>query len=297
MILVFGSINVDLVVPVAELPRPGETVLGGNYALLAGGKGANQALAACRAGAAVVLAGAVGADSFAPVALDPLRAAGIDTSPVRVADRPTGVAAIMVSATGENLIAVASGANTRARAAAVPEAFFDPATLLVVQMEVPPEETAAAIRRVRARGGRALLNLAPALPLDRALLPQIDFIVANAGEAALLPAEPAELARALRRGLVVTAGAEGAAAYLADGSRLAVPALPVTPVDTTGAGDTFVGVLAAALDLGVPLETALRRAAAAAGLACLAHGAQTAMPDMAAIDGAVARLPPRRSLS
>jgi ribokinase len=291
MILVFGSINVDLVVPVGELPRPGETRLGGDYALLAGGKGANQALAARRAGAAVVLAGAVGADSFARVALDPLRAAGIDTSPVRVADRPTGCAAIMVSAAGENLIAVASGANMRARADTVPEALFGPATLLVVQMEVPPEETAAAIRRVRARRGRALLNLAPALPLDPALLPQLDLIVANAGEAATLPAGPAELARQLRQGLVVTTGAEGAVAYLADGSRLAVPALPIAPVDTTGAGDTFVGVLAAALDLGAPLAAALRRASAAAGLACLAYGAQSAMPERAAIDRAVERLP------
>jgi ribokinase len=291
MILVFGSINVDLVVPVEALPRPGETRLGGDYALLAGGKGANQALAARRAGAAVALAGAVGADSFAPLALGPLRAAGIDTSSVRIADRPTGCAAIMVSATGENLIAVASGANMRACADAVPEALFGPATLLVVQMEVPPAETAAAIGRVRAYGGRALLNLAPALPLDQALLPEIDFIVANAGEAASLPSGPGAFARKLRRGLVVTAGAGGAVAYLADGSRIAVPALPIAPVDTTGAGDTFVGVLAASLDLGMPLERALRRAAAAGGLACLAYGAQSAMPDMAAIDRAVGRLP------
>ncbi len=291
MILVFGSINVDLVVPVATLPRPGETVLGGDYVLLAGGKGANQALAARRAGAAVVLAAAVGADAFAPVALEPLRAAGVDTSPVRVTDRPTGCAAIMVAASGENLIAVASGANSRARADAVPEVHFGPSTVLVVQMEVPPEETAAAIGRVRARGGRAILNLAPALPLDPALLPQIDLLVANAGEAAALAAEPAELARKLRLGLVVTAGAKGAAAYLADGGRVFVPALPIAPVDTTGAGDTFVGVLAAALDLGMPLEIALRRAGAAAGLACLAVGAQSAMPDTAAIDRAVGQMP------
>src|ERR1700752_1820209 len=108
MIVSFGSINVDLIVPVPHLPRPGETVLGGDYALLAGGKGANQALAARRAGAAVALAGAVGDDSFARVALDPLRTAGIDTGAVRVVDRPTGCAAIMVSQTGENIIAVAS---------------------------------------------------------------------------------------------------------------------------------------------------------------------------------------------
>jgi ribokinase len=291
MILVFGSINVDLVVPVAALPQPGETVLGGDYALFAGGKGANQAMAACRAGAAVVLAGTVGADSFAALALDPLRAAGVDTRPVRVADRPTGCAAIMVAASGENLIAVASGANMRAHADAIPEILFGPATLFVGQMEVPPEETAIAIRRVRGCGGRAILNLAPALPLDPALLPQIDLLVANAGEAASLEAEPDMVARKLGQGLVVTAGAAGAVAYLADGERIAVPPLPIEPVDTTGAGDTFVGVLAAALDHGMPLATALRRAGAAAALACLAVGAQSAMPDRAAIDRAVARLP------
>jgi ribokinase len=173
----------------------------------------------------------------------------------------------------------------------VPAERLGPATLLVVQMEVRPDETATLIRRVRAAGGRVLLNLAPALPLDPGLLPDIDLLVANAGEAASLAAEPAALAQRLRQGLVVTLGAKGAAAWLADGSRLTLPALPVAAVDTTGAGDTFVGALAAALDQGAPLATALRRAAAAAGLACLGRGAQTAMPDRIAIDRAVSLLP------
>ena len=296
MILVFGSINVDLVVPVGRLPLPGETVLGGDYALLPGGKGANQALAARRAGADVALAGAVGADRFAAIALNPLRAAGVDTSLVRVADRPTGLAAIMVADGGENLIAVASGANALVRAADVPGDRLRPATLLVAQMEVPPAETAAMIGRARARGGRVLLNLAPALPVDPAVLPDIDLLVANAGEAAALAAPPAALARRLRQGLVVTRGAAGAISFLAAADRLEVPALPIAAVDTTGAGDAFVGVLAAALDQGVRLEIALRRAAAAAGLACLERGAQAAMPDRPAIDRALARLPPGRNL-
>ena len=291
MIVVFGSINVDLVVPVPVLPGPGETVLGGDYALLPGGKGANQALAARRAGAEVVLAGAVGIDSFAAVALGPLRQAGIDTRLVRSVAAPTGCAAIMVSAAGENMIAVASGANASVRADQLPDALLGPGTLLVAQMEVPCEETAAAIRRVRARGGRSLVNFAPALPGGLDLLPEVDFVVANQGEAALLGADPASLAARLRRGLIITRGASGATAYLTDGAVLAVPALPIVPLDTTGAGDTFVGVLAAALDGDAPLETALRRASAAAGLACLARGAQTAMPDAAAIDAATARLP------
>ena len=142
MILVFGSINVDVIVPVPHLPQPGETVLGGDYAVLPGGKGANQAMAACRAGADVVMAGAVGRDGFAATALDPLSRAGIDTRLVRAVDRPTGCAAIMVGESGENIIAVASGANAAVRCGQVPGAMLGPQTLLVAQMEVPPGETA-----------------------------------------------------------------------------------------------------------------------------------------------------------
>ena len=197
----------------------------------------------------------------------------------------------MVSAAGENAIAVASGANASVRSDQVPDELLGPGTLLVLQMEVPASETMAVIRRVRDRGGRSLLNFAPALPISLDLLHDVDFVVANEGEAAALGADPASIAARLRRGLVVTRGAAGAMAYPADGAAFAVPALPIVPVDTTGAGDTFVGVLAAALDGNAPLETALRRASAAAGLACLARGAQTAMPDAAAIDAATARLP------
>ena len=290
MIVVFGSINVDLIVPVPRLPRAGETVLGGDYAVLPGGKGANQALAARRAGAKVVLAGAVGADSFAGIALDLLRGDGVDTRLVRVVEQPTGCAAIMVSSEGENTIAVAQGANASARSDQVPDELLSAGTTLVVQMEVPPSETAMLIRRLRTRGGYSLLNLAPALPIDIALLEEIDLVVANEGEAATTGSDPEQLARRLRQGLVVTRGAAGALALLRDGIRIEVPALAIKPVDTTGAGDTFVGVLAAALDLGSPLEAALHWASAAAGLACLARGAQTAMPDEAAISAAVGRL-------
>jgi ribokinase len=291
MILIFGSINVDVIVPVPHLPASGETVLGGDYALLPGGKGANQALAARRAGADVMIAGAVGRDGFAAVALEPLLSAGVDTRLVRRLDRPTGCAAIMVSSDAENMIAVASGANTAVRCGQVPDSALGPGTVLVAQMEVPPPETAALIRRVRANGGYTVLNLAPALPVERGLLREIDLLVANHGEAAALGAEPAQVAAMLRHGLVVTQGAAGAVAYLADGGALSVPALPIDAIDTTGAGDTFVGVLAASLALGAPLATALRRASAAAGLACLARGAQSAMPERAAIDRAVALLP------
>jgi ribokinase len=290
MIVIFGSINVDLTVPVPRLPQPGETVLGGEYALLPGGKGANQALAARRAGAEVVLAGAVGADSFAGIALDLLRREGVDPSLVQVVEQPTGCAAIMVSNDGENTIAVAPGANAKARSDQVPDKLLGANTTLVAQMEVPPNETARLIRRLRARGGRCVLNLAPALPIDVGLFGEIDILVANEREAAATGLDPRRLANRLRQGLVVTRGAAGATAILRNGNTIEVPALKIEPVDTTGAGDTFVGVLAAALDLGSTLETALRRASAAAGLACMARGAQTAMPNAMAIAGAVDRL-------
>ena len=290
MIVVFGSVNVGLIVPVPRLPRPGETVLGNDYALLPGGKGANQALAARRAGAEVVLAGAVGGDSFAGIALDLLRRANVDTRLVRIVEQPTGCAAIMVSSEAENMIAVAPGANSSTRSDQVPDELLGAGTTLVTQMEVPPSETALLIRRQRARGGYSLLNLAPALPVDTALLEEIDLVVANEGEAAAMGSSPNRLAERLRHGLVVTRGAAGAVALLREGTRIEVPALAIEPTDTTGAGDTFVGVLAAALDLGATLETALRRASAAAGLACLARGAQTAMPDSLAITAAINRL-------
>jgi ribokinase len=291
MILTFGSINADLLVPVPRLPQPGETVLGSSYRILPGGKGANQALAARRAGAEVMLAGAVGRDFFAALALGTLRAEGVDTRLVHDLELPTGCAAIMVSAAGENMIAVAPGANAGVRCEWVPDELLGANTTVVGQLEVPLGETEVLIGRARRHGGRCLLNLAPALPIDLGLLSDIDLLVANESEAAIMSPDPMGIARRLRQALVVTRGAAGASAFLANGSRLDLPALPIVPVDTTGAGDTFVGVLAATLDLGADLKTALRRASAAAGLACLAHGGQTAMPGMTAIDSAVANLP------
>ncbi|HEV2100954.1 MAG TPA: ribokinase [Stellaceae bacterium] len=291
MIVVFGSINVDLIVPVPDLPKPGETVLGGDYVLLPGGKGANQALAARRGGADVALVGAVGADSFAAIALDPLCRAKVDTRLVASVSAPTGCAAIMVSRSGENVIAVAPGANTLVHSDQVPDELLGPGTFLIAQMELPVSETLTMIRRVRAKGGHVLLNFAPAIPNELHLLAEIDLIVANEGEAAALGGDPASIGRRLRQGLVITRGAAGAVAHLSNGGVLSVPALPIVPIDTTGAGDTFVGVLAASLDASTSAEIALRRASAAAGLACLARGAQSAMPDPAAIDAAMARLP------
>jgi ribokinase len=288
VIVVFGSINIDLVIAAPTLPAPGETVIGESYRLAPGGKGANQALAAARDGAHVLLVGAVGKDGFADGALALLRAGGVELSLFESADRPTGCAAVTVAAGGENMITVAAGANRLARADRVPAAALGPDTLMLAQMEVPPAEVARLIERAKQRGCRVMLNLAPAVPLSAETLRQIDVLVANETEAASLDRAPADLAVACRLVLVVTRGERGASAYLPDGSEIAVPALAVAAIDTTGAGDTFVGVLAAALDAHLPLAEALRRASIAAGLSCRSPGAQPSMPTRAAIDAALA---------
>jgi ribokinase len=290
MIVVFGSINVDLLVPVPHLPARGETVLGSDYRIAPGGKGANQALAARRAGADVTMIGAVGHDSFAAIGLDLLRRDGVDLGLVAAVDAPTACATITVDPAGDNQIAVASGANLLVRAAQVPERLLGPETVLVLQREVPIAENAALIARARSRGGRIVLSLAPAGPIAPARLEELDILIANEGEAATLGSDPVATAHRLRQALVVTRGADGATAFLSNGELIEVPALAITPVDTTGAGDTFAGVLAAGIDAGLALEQALRRASAAAALSCLALGAQEAMPGRAAIDAAVSRL-------
>ena len=290
MIVVFGSINIDLIVPVPHLPGPSETVLGGNYVLSPGGKGANQAVAAARAGGAVTMIGAVGKDMFADPALSVLRRCGVHVGMVTPVDQPTGCAIITVDANGENQIAVASCANSRARSGQVPDRLLDIKTVLVLQREVPDGENAAVIGRTVQRGGKIVMNLAPAGPIAPARFDEIDFLIANEGEAAS-QGDLSELSRQLRQGLVITRGAEGATALLRDGSTITVPALATESVDSTGAGDAFAGVFSAGLDRGLPLNETLRRASAAASLSCLAVGAQTAMPSRADIDAAVERLP------
>ncbi|HYZ60959.1 MAG TPA: PfkB family carbohydrate kinase, partial [Acetobacteraceae bacterium] len=186
MILVFGSINLDLIFAVDQLPAPGETVLGPGVALQPGGKGANQAVAAARDGAQVIMAGAVGRDALAPAAFALLREAGVDLHRVIEVDAATGCAAICTDRQGRNLIAVGSGANLLVRDAQVEDALLRPDTTLVLQMEVDPAQTASLIRRASAAGSRIVLNLAPAAPLDPAALRLVDILVVNEHEAAWL---------------------------------------------------------------------------------------------------------------
>lgn len=290
MILVFGSINLDLIFPVQHLPAPGETILGGGFVMLPGGKGANQALAAARDGGRVILVGAVGRDAFAEAALDLVRKAGIDLSYLSTLDWPTGCASVVVEAGGDNQIAVASGANAHASASHVPDDLLGPGCTVVLQMEAPLAPALALARRAKAAGGRVILNLAPARGDADELLETIDVLVANEGEAATL-GDPSTVAKRHGITVVVTRGEAGAIVHRAEGGSLAVPALPITAIDTTGAGDCFVGVLAVALDRGISMAAALRRATVAAGLACGTRGAQPSMPNALMIDQALTGFP------
>jgi ribokinase len=290
MIVVFGSLNVDFVTRVARLPDEGETVAGGDYRVLSGGKGANQALAARRAGAEVALVGAVGDDAFAPLAMVELEKAGVDLTRVRKVAAPTGAAFIAVDAAGRNQIVVASGANAHARAADT-EGLAAPSGILLVQRETPEAEVLAALRWARARGWRTIVNAAPSAGFPAGMLALADFLIANEHEVAELadatdPSPEAAargLARAGKTAIVLTLGAEGA--LLAQGERVVRAKAPaVRVVDTTGAGDAFCGAFAAALDSGRDAAAALAFACAAGSLACETPGAQTGSPTRAAIE-------------
>ena len=291
MIVVFGSINLDLIFALDHLPGAGETVLGPTTRLEPGGKGANQAVAAARDGATVLMAGCVGRDALAEQALATLRADGVDLSRVSRGDLATGCAAICTDAAGRNLIAVGSGANLLARADQIEDVLLAPGTTLVLQRENDPQETAALIRRARALGARIVLNLAPAGPLDADALAALDVLTVNETEAEWLAArhgttpDAAGLHGALGVGVVRTLGERGS--EWADGrSSGTVAAHPVEAVDTTAAGDCFTGVLAAALDRGLGMANAMARAGIAAGLCCARAGSQNSLPTAAETDGA-----------
>ena len=302
MIVVFGSINLDLIFALDHLPSAGETVLGPAARIEPGGKGANQAVAAARDGATVLMAGCVGQDALADGALVTLRDAGVDLSRVIRGDLATGCAAICTDTSGRNQIAVGSGANTLARADQVDDAILTASTTLLLQMETDPEETAALILRARARGCRILLNLAPARTLDPSALRAVDLLIVNETEAAWLAAQhgaaadAAGLHGALGVGVVRTLGARGAEWAAKDGGGH-VAAHPIKAVDTTAAGDCFAGVLAAALGRGMGMKDAMGRASVAAGLCGSGAGSQKSLPDSGETDRAWSSRPQNRAAS
>lgn len=301
-IAVLGSLNMDFVVSVEHLPASGETVLGRNFQMIPGGKGANQACAAGKLagpGLQVRMAGRVGYDIFADHLKASLSAAGVDVSYVHAARaEPTGVALIWVDRNGQNSIVVASGANHALPVSDV-EALrpvFRGARLALFQLETPLDTVAAALRIAREEGAATVLDPAPAQPLSPELLGGADILTPNESEACLLLGRAAArltlqdapaVALALRalgpRAVILKLGEQGC--YYSDAAQsLSIPAFPVTARDTTAAGDTFNGALAVALAENQSVEDALRFASAAAALSVTRRGAQASIPARAETD-------------
>lgn len=292
-ILVIGSLNIDLSYRVPHLPLPGETLQVTERMRSAGGKGANQAVAAARLGGQVTMIGRLGADSDGDVLLDGLMRAGVDCRGIeRDPAEPTGSAMIAVADSGENHIIVHSGANGTLAIDQLDrqDALLHGARICLLQLETPQQTVREAIRRCRAYGVRTFLNPSPVIPLVAEWLSEVDDLVLNRHELVALlnpvlktvPADPLTAARSLLNGGVgrvwLTLGSEGAV-YIDAHEHLHVPALPVQAVDTTAAGDTFLGALVAALAENQDKQAALRQATVAAGLAVTRRGAQASMPD------------------
>ena len=270
MVIVFGSVNLDLIARVPAIPGPGETLLGTSFATAPGGKGANQALAARLSGARVAMVGAVGRDAFADAALANLSASGVDLAGVVRVAAPTGIALINVDAKGENAITVVAGANGHARASQVGDDALVPGNTLLMQLEVPLAEVASLAQRGKSRGARVVLNGAPAAALPAELLRDVDFLVVNEHEAAVCLGSHSGV------DVVLTLGARGATMCW-NGIRHSEAPADVVVVDTTGAGDALCGAFAAALDRGAAPRAALREGVHAGALACTYRGAQRAV--------------------
>ena len=291
-ILVVGSINMDLVVRVPHSPKPGETVLGGDFETFPGGKGANQAVAAARMDGEVTMVGRVGIDAFGDSLIQGLLDNQIKTTHViKDPDTSTGVAMIAVSADGENMIVVASGANYKVSPEDVNDArdLMRETDLLLVQLECPLEAVAAAIELANAYGVPVVLNPAPAQQLSRTLLANVDVLTPNENELLLLSGE-STIEKAIRKlrswgvkSLVITLGANGVRVVTEDMDRH-LPAYEVTAVDTTAAGDAFNGAMAVTLAEGKDLLDAVQFGLAAGALAATKRGAQPSLPTRDAVD-------------
>ena len=291
-IVVIGSVNTDMVVRGPHIPSPGETVTGGTFLQADGGKGANQAVAAARAGAEVTFVARVGADDLGRSAVDGLAAEGIDVGLVaRDPDHATGVALIMVDEAGENAISVAPGANAHLSVNDVEaaRAAIESADVLLTQLETPVPAVERAAEIASAAGVTVMLDPAPARPLPDSLLAMVDVLTPNEGEAACLSGvdRPAEAAGKLRNlgvsTVVVTLGGAGAL-IVAENLETPVAGFPVAAVDTTAAGDAFSGYLAVSIAQGLALVHAARRACAAGALAATMAGARPALPSHDSVD-------------
>jgi len=287
-VLVIGSLNADLVVRAPRFPQPGETISGGDLQIIPGGKGANQAVAASRQGANVAMLGRVGSDSFGPFLLDSLKSNQVDVTHVQVDDSATGTATIIVDGNGQNSIVLSAGANGKVSPADVDSASALTPKLILLQLEIPIPTVLYAAQHAREHGSRVILNPAPANPLPDELISLADFIIPNETELSLLTgmevkdvpsAEQAArvlLARGAKH-VIVTLGSKGA--LLVSGTQVKqVDTYKVNIVDTTAAGDAFIGGFASALLRGLELEEAVQYANACGALATTKFGAQPSLP-------------------
>jgi ribokinase len=300
-VLVIGSLNMDLVARCEQLPQPGQTIFGQDFFTAAGGKGANQAVAAARLGARVAMAGCVGHDQFGHELIAGLRAAGVDADEVQAVARPTGTALITVDAAGNNTIVVISGANLACDKALVDRALAIAGGpgILLLQHEIPPEVNDHAIRAAHDAGWFVILNPAPARPVAQALLPLIDIIVPNETEAAKIAGgvvagrtDALAVGRRLvaqgTRAALVTLGGDGAL-YCDASVALHCPAVAVAAVDTTAAGDGYIGALATALADGRTIQESLGYAGASAALSVTRLGAQPSLGSREEVADFIAR--------
>lgn len=291
-VAVVGSINIDYVMTIDHLPRPGETVAGGALAIHPGGKGANQAHAAARLGADVAMIGAIGTDAGGEQEHAALRRAGVDTSSLRTVSGSSGVAVILVDGQGENMIAVAAGANGSLGSDEVEvglAARLSPGSVVLTSLEIPAGAVAATADSARRAAAALVINPAPARPLAREVVAG-SILTPNEGEIRLLvPAAESEeacvaaLLEAGARAVVVTRGGHGASLYQPGQPEYRVPAPRVPVVDTVGAGDAFNGALGAALSDGESLRAGVRMAVAAGAAACTGAGARGALPTRAEV--------------
>ena len=301
MLIVFGSINMDLNLNLKRFPDAGETVLSPSYTMTPGGKGANQAMAAARAGTKTALIGKVGDDGQGLRLLNYLKRNEVMTSGVaKSTEYPTGMAVIGKEQSGENRIIVASGANIEVHADQAPSDIFHDKNILLVQMEVPREQTAVVMKNAKDKGSKVIMNLAPALAIPRELLSLVDYLIVNQIEARQLAKkldisiedDPTLLAKALASQgnvtCIVTLGPDGIVAVEPNGKGYKVPSMRIEDVqDTTGAGDCFSGTFAACIHEGKDLGTALRMATVASGLSCKNEGTMESYPYLSDIEEAM----------
>lgn len=297
MIIVFGSLNMDINMEVPTFPFAGETILSSNYSVEPGGKGANQALAALRSGADVAMVGKVGDDAFGHRLKTGLAREGVKASGVGESETlPTGCAVVTRVPNGENQIIVASGANMETSADQVPDEVLNESNVLLMQMEVNPDENIKLMKRAKERGVCNILNLAPSIIIPQKAISLLDYLIVNMAEAkqiahvtGMVGSDNAcNIARGLAKNCdltcIITLGPKGAIVVTKDDKGFGVPTLPIAEmdnldvVDTTGAGDSFCGTFAAGIHNELGLEESLRRASVASALACTKPGAQNSYP-------------------